>query len=840
MPSRTIAAKIALIYAVLGALWILLSGWLLHYLISDPRKTAVVENLKGWFFIAVTAGLLWTLLNHYFAELRKSSERVHELEERWKFALQGEGQGVWDWDLSAPGAFVSEEWKRTLGYGPAELSGGVKEWKTLIHPEDLAKVEAAVAKHLAGESPEYTSEHRVRCKDGSYKWIRDHGKVISRSADGKPLRFLGTHRDITEQKQAEELSRITERRFQLLFENARGIAVQGYGADGLVRFWNKASEKLFGFTTEEVIGQRLLERIVPEESRNELKEVAERMLATGMVAPAREVILQRKDGTRVPVYSNYTLLDIPGRGKELYFIDIDLTALRKAEAAMRQWADAFKHCAHGIAMGKPGVNELLVCYPALAKMFGRSVDEVSGMPIRSIYAPQDWPLIERLIVECDRVGRVQFEAHMIRKDGSMFPVEMEVVGVRDESGALLYRVATSQDITDRKRAERIVQQRLELQEQFANIASTVPGLICSFKLAPDGRMSMPFATPAIEETYGVKPEEVRDDFSPVLSLIHPEDAKKIQASIEASSCKMTAWHDSFRFRHPQKGEIWLEGHSLPHRQPDGSIIWHGYVQDVTERLRAEQAIVGLSKNLEQRVQERTAELRAANKELDSFAYAVSHDLRAPLRAMAGFSQALLEDFGENLPAGAKSYLGEIKLASHQMGELIEGLLRLSRSTRGEMRRDLVNITDIARHTLEELAELEPERRVTWEVEPGLVVRGDAAMLEVVLDNLLGNAWKYTARTPEPSIRVAPLNQGESGFCISDNGAGFDMKYAARLFQPFQRLHRDDEFPGIGIGLATVQRIVNRHGGTIVAEAAPNCGATFCIALPFSVRESTEA
>jgi PAS domain S-box-containing protein len=840
VPSWTIAAKIALSYAILGSLWILLSGWLLHQLVSDPRKTAVLENLKGWFFVAVTALLLWGLLNHYFAELRRASDRVHELEERWKFALQGEGQGVWDWDLSSPVAFVSEEWKRTLGYGPDELTGRVTDWKELILPEDLPRVEAAIAKHLAGETPEYTSEHRIRCKDGHYKWIRDHGKVISRSADGKPLRFLGTHRDITEQKQAEELSRITERRFQLLFENARGIAVQGYGADGVVRFWNKASEQLFGFTAEEVIGQRLLERIVPEESQKELKQIAERMLETGTVAPVREVVLRRKDGTLLPAYINFTLLEIPGRGRELYLIDIDLTALRKAEAAMRQWADAFKHCAHGIAMGKPVVNEILVCNPALANMLGRPVEEIAGMPIRSIYAPQDWPLIERMIEECDRAGQARFEAYMLRKDGSFFPVQMDVVGVKDDAGKLLYRVATSQDITDRKKAERMIQQRLELQEQLANIASTVPGVICSFKLATDGQMSMPFATTAVEELYEVKPEDIRDDFSPVSSRIHSEDLKKISASINESARYMTPWKDTFRVKHTEKGEIWVEGHSVPHRQPDGSTIWHGFVQDVTERLRAEQAVLELSKTLEQRVLERTAELRAANKELDSFAYAVSHDLRAPLRAMSGFSQALLEDFGEALPPGAKSYLGEIKAASHQMGELIEGLLRLSRSTRGELRRDLVNISAAAQHILEELAERDPERRVAWTVEPGLEVRGDAGMLEIVLNNLLGNAWKYTARATKPMIRVTPLKAGVSGFCVSDNGAGFDMKYSARLFQPFQRLHREDEFPGIGIGLATVQRIVNRHGGTITVEAEPNCGATFCISLPHSVKESTEA
>jgi signal transduction histidine kinase len=258
-----------------------------------------------------------------------------------------------------------------------------------------------------------------------------------------------------------------------------------------------------------------------------------------------------------------------------------------------------------------------------------------------------------------------------------------------------------------------------------------------------------------------------------------------------------------------------------------------------------------AEELEQRVQERTAELLAANQELNPFAYAVSHDLRQPLRAMIGFSQALVEDYGATLPGAAHEFLNHIIQAGRRMGELIDGLLRLSRSTRGELQRDVVDLSALAARILGELAAAEPERRVTWTVAPGLTTRGDERMIEVVLANLLGNAWKYTAKTPQPKIEVGTLeyrsNAGmgkgqDSGaapsqpapvFFVRDNGVGFDPKHAARLFQPFQRLHREDEFPGIGIGLATVQRIVHRHGGTIRATAAPGQGATFSFSLSAS-------
>lgn len=248
-----------------------------------------------------------------------------------------------------------------------------------------------------------------------------------------------------------------------------------------------------------------------------------------------------------------------------------------------------------------------------------------------------------------------------------------------------------------------------------------------------------------------------------------------------------------------------------------------------------------NENLALRVDERTAELRAANQELDSFAYAVSHDLRAPLRAMAGFSQALIEDYGDQLSDDAHVYLDQINIASLRMGELIDGLLVLSRSTRAEMHHDNIDLSSMANNILTELARADPQRNLAYEVAPGLSARGDARMIDAVMRNLLGNAWKYTSSTLQPSIRVySERKDGNHFFCVSDNGAGFDMAHSSKLFQPFQRLHRQEEFPGTGIGLATVQRIVHRHGGVIKAEGAPGKGATFCFSLPLADVTDKEA
>jgi len=234
---------------------------------------------------------------------------------------------------------------------------------------------------------------------------------------------------------------------------------------------------------------------------------------------------------------------------------------------------------------------------------------------------------------------------------------------------------------------------------------------------------------------------------------------------------------------------------------------------------------------ELRVLQRSAELEGANSELDSFAYAVSHDLRAPLRALNGFSQAMLEDYGNTLDTQAKTYLDQIGIASKKMGDLIEGILALSRTTRGDLQLNDIDISALAERQLRELTHNDPSRIVSWQVEPALTAVGDIRMVEAVLSNLLGNAWKYTGKTAAAQISVDAGTLGDmTSFCVSDNGTGFDMAHANQLFQPFRRLHRQDEFPGLGIGLATVQRIIHRHGGTIAAEGTPNGGARFCFTL----------
>jgi signal transduction histidine kinase len=227
-----------------------------------------------------------------------------------------------------------------------------------------------------------------------------------------------------------------------------------------------------------------------------------------------------------------------------------------------------------------------------------------------------------------------------------------------------------------------------------------------------------------------------------------------------------------------------------------------------------------------------AKLQTANQELEAFSYAVSHDLRAPLRAIDGFSRIVLEDYKDKLDDAGKDSLSRIRAASQRMGQLIDDLLQLSRHTRSEMRCAPVDLSALVRTAADELQRVDPERRGEFVIEPGLVVNADASLMRVALENLLGNAWKFTAKQAAAKIEFGRTTRdGAPAFFVRDNGAGFDMKYASKLFGAFQRLHAATEFPGTGVGLATVQRIIHRHGGRIWAESQPNHGATFYFTLP---------
>jgi light-regulated signal transduction histidine kinase (bacteriophytochrome) len=279
---------------------------------------------------------------------------------------------------------------------------------------------------------------------------------------------------------------------------------------------------------------------------------------------------------------------------------------------------------------------------------------------------------------------------------------------------------------------------------------------------------------------------------------------------------------------PVVGDVWLQ------RAPDGSRRYlsanagpildrHGEVVGCVVAWRDVTAV----KENEQALQRRTEELAGANKELEAFSYSVSHDLRAPLRTMTGFSDFLMEDYGDKLDEEGKELLERIKAAGAKMNALIEDILSLSRISRQEMSIEEVDLGDMARAFVEELKRTQPERPVDIRIQENLKTRGDPRLLDVALSNLIRNAWKYTGKTENPVIELGAFERhGETVYYVRDNGAGFDMAHADNLFAPFRRLHTDTEFPGTGVGLAIVERVIRRHGGRVWAEGQVGRGACF--------------
>jgi len=342
-------------------------------------------------------------------------------------------------------------------------------------------------------------------------------------------------------------------------------------------------------------------------------------------------------------------------------------------------------------------------------------------------------------------------------------------------------------------------------------------------------------------------------------LLHPEDQSRAQEAWRAAVDGRAPYDLEYRVKRRDGEYEWFKVRGRPIRNDAGEIVrWFGTAINIDRLIRAQKAIHNLNERLEQRVLDRTAELESANRELESFCYSVSHDLRTPLRSIDGFSQATLEDYGERLDDAGRDYLNRVRNGCRQMDQLIDDLLRLARITREQMSRETVDLSAMAHAVVRQLKESEPERNVDIRIAPGLVAIGDTRLLQAALFNLLANAWKFTAKTPaavievgscsgnqraeiggqppldgsaaSPSQLATGLRAPPSVFFVRDNGVGFDMKYAGKLFNAFQRLHTVREFPGTGIGLATVARVIQRHGGRIWAVAAPGSGATFYFML----------
>jgi len=414
------------------------------------------------------------------------------------------------------------------------------------------------------------------------------------------------------------------------------------------------------------------------------------------------------------------------------------------------------------------------------------------------------------------LGVLQFFGRSINRPESVLLDAMQAVG--HQVGQFI----------ERKRVEA---ERHQADERLRNIAANIPGIVFEYRLRPDQSAAFEYVSERALDMLEESPGDLTHDPRLMFRLVDPAYRRQLLRSMRVSRHTRSLWLSEMPIRTRSGRICWVRGQSMPKYLDDGSVVWDGVIVDVTAQKQAEHAIQQMNEQLERRVADRTAQLSAANRELESFAYSVSHDLRAPLRSIDGFSRILMEEFGQALDPAAAGYLIRVRNASQRMGQLIDDLLSLSRVTRSELKRVRTDLTAIAQAIVQELRTETPERTVDVSVHPSMSCLADPSLIRIALYNLIGNAWKFTSKRTDASIEFGALTQrSKIVYYVRDNGAGFDMEHAGKLFGAFQRLHSPRDFEGTGVGLATVSRIIDRHGGTVWAESMIDQGATFYFTL----------
>ena len=742
------------------------------------------------------------------AELREQRE-----------ALQRQAQLI---DLSHDAIIAADQNRVITGWntGAQEMYGWTEAEAVANVTDEIFQTSATIStgtiNEILNRTGRWDGELEHSHRDGTRLTV-DSRQVLQRDPAGNPAGILEINRDITERKRAEEALRESDERFR---------AQVTASSDVVYRMNPDWSEMLqlrgrdFIADTETPSRTWIHEYIHPDDQPRVLAAIDKAIRTKGIFELEHRVL--RVDGTLGWTFSRaIPLQDANGEIVEWLGAASDITGRKQAQEALAASESRLRALLNSASQGVVAIDEsgrMVLVNVKIEEMFGYTRDELLGQPLEVMLPERyrtahDEDLQRYFAHPHTRVMGLGIDLCGRSKNGVEFPVEVSLSWIEQGGSRLAMAIIT--DITERKQAR---EQLVEAHRRTTAILESISDAFNTFD--PDWRYTYVnaagtrMAHKSREELLGKNVWELWPYLadSPFGAAYRRAAAENVPVQVEAF--------------YPEPLNAWFEVRCYP--APEGLSI---FFTDVTKRKQAEEEVQRLNAELEQRVRDRTAQLEAANQELESFAYSVSHDLRAPLRGIDGWSLALVEDFASQLDEEARHYLGRVRSEAQRMGQLIDDLLRLSRVTRAPLERDSVDLTALARSIADNLREIHADRRIDFTIQPGLTACGDARLLEVALTNLLNNAAKFTGKQAEARVEVGRTEHaGQPAFYVRDNGAGFDMAYARSLFGPFQRLHRSSEFPGTGIGLATVQRIIHRHGGRVWAEAQVDRGATFYFTL----------
>lgn len=581
--------------------------------------------------------------------------------------------------------------------------------------------------------------------------------------------------------------------------------------------WNKAAEKLYGWQKYEVLGKtphNLLHTVFPKPVAEIETEVLENGYWEG------ELIHQRRDGSILTVSSRWALSTKDGKPDAILESNRDISRRKLAENKFRDLLEGAPDAV--VIVNESG--EIVLVNSQTEKMFGHPRSELLRQKV-DILLPENFrgthpdhrsEFFRHAKVRSMGAG---MELYARRADGTDFPVEISLSPLETPEGMLVS--ASIRDVTERKQAEETQRQtdeklRLLVQgvKDYAILMLDPEGCVTTWSEGAEGIKGYP-----AEEIIG----QHFSKFYPPEVVAAGKPAEELKIAEKNGRFEEEGWRlrkDGSRF--------WASVIITALRDKSGQLRGFGKVtRDISNRKKAEEEVDKQRNELA----EKNAQLIIANQEIESFSYSVSHDLRTPLRAIDGFSHALLEDCAAQLNDEGKGYLNRIRAATQRMGGLIDDLLSLSRLSRAPMRVQTFDLSALVNAVAAEIRRAQPDRHVELQVAEGLKATADSGLLRIVLENLLGNAWKFTSKKPSAHIEFGQTNaNGTNAFFLRDDGAGFDPAHASHLFGAFQRLHGVTEFEGTGVGLATVQRIVHRHNGRIWAESAVGQGATFFFTL----------